>query len=101
QTQAQVPLLRLEQLYPFPTEALRAELERYPNLRDVVWTQEETRNHGSWYLVRDSLDRALPPGATLRYAGRPASAPTAVCNALQHRAEEEAFVARALGLAAD
>jgi 2-oxoglutarate dehydrogenase E1 component len=101
-TQAQlpnVPILRLEQLYPFPADALAAELRRYPRLREVVWAQEEARNHGAWHLLRDALETALPPGVALRYAGRPAAAATAVCHAAPHTAEQNAVVASALGSA--
>jgi 2-oxoglutarate dehydrogenase E1 component len=96
---ANVPILRLEQLYPFPGEALAAELRRYPPLREVVWAQEEARNHGAWHLLRDALETTLPAGVGLRYAGRPAAAATAVCNVVQHAAEQNAIVASALGSA--
>jgi len=99
QAVCEMPLLRVEQLYPFPVKALRSALARYPNLREVVWVQEETRNHGAWYLVREALEAALPEGVALRYAGRPPSAAAAVCNALDHKAEEDSFVAQALRVA--
>ena len=94
-----VPILRVEQLYPFPIAALADELGRYPQLREVVWAQEEAKNHGAWYLVREQLETALPPRTALRYAGRAAAAPTAVCNAMQHAAEQSDVVASALGIA--
>jgi 2-oxoglutarate dehydrogenase E1 component len=94
---ANVAILRLEQLYPFSVDALAAELQRYPQLREVVWAQEEARNHGAWHLLRDALESTLPAGVGLRYAGRPATAATAVCNAAQHAAEQSAVVDRALG----
>jgi 2-oxoglutarate dehydrogenase E1 component len=94
-----VPILRLEQLYPFPADALVVELRRYPLLRDVVCAQEEARNHGAWHLLRDELEAVLPRGVTLHYAGRPPAAASAVCNGAQHAAEQRAVVASALGLA--
>jgi 2-oxoglutarate dehydrogenase E1 component len=94
-----LPILRAEQLYPFPTEALATRLRRYPQLREVVWAQEEARNHGAWHCVRDSIEPALPVGASLRYAGRAAAPTTAVCNPARHAAEQRAVVASALGLA--
>jgi len=93
-----VPILRAEQLYPFPTDALREALARFPLLRELVWAQEEARNHGAWHLVRDQLEAALPPGVSLVYAGRPDSAATAVCNAERHASERNRLVAEALGL---
>jgi 2-oxoglutarate dehydrogenase E1 component len=72
-----LPILRVEQLHPFPADRLAAELRRYPRLKHVVWAQEEAKNHGAWYLVRDHLENALPPGVSLDYEGRAASSSTA------------------------
>jgi len=94
---AALPMLRVEQLYPFPSDALVDELKRYPRLREVVWAQEEAKNHGAWHGIRDALEMALPPSASLRYAGRPAAAPTATCDPAQHEAELHALVTSALG----
>jgi 2-oxoglutarate decarboxylase len=52
ETGADVAVLRVEQLYPWPTEALRAELARYPNCTEVVWLQEEPENMGAWNSVK-------------------------------------------------
>ncbi|HEX9278668.1 MAG TPA: 2-oxoglutarate dehydrogenase E1 component [Casimicrobiaceae bacterium] len=95
-----VPILRLEQLYPFPAEALAAELRRFPRLREVAWAQEEARNHGAWPFLREHLEGVLPLGVSLEYAGRPAAAPTAICNAGLHMAEQQAVVISALGITA-
>src|SRR4051812_2501372 len=62
---------RVEQLYPFPVVAAAALTASYPNLREVLWTQEEPQNMGAWRTTRHRLEEALPPGATLRYVGRP------------------------------
>src|SRR5256714_2080834 len=92
------PILRIERLYPFPVHSLRDELARFPRLRTVVWAQEEAKNHGAWHLVRDQLEAALPPEASLSYAGRSPAAPSAVCNAQVHAAEQYDAVACALGI---
>ena len=94
------PILRVEQLYPFPVDSLRDELARFPRLRTVVWAQEEAKNHGAWHLVRDQLEAALPPEASLTYAGRSPAAPSAVCNAQVHATEQYDAVACALGIMA-
>jgi 2-oxoglutarate dehydrogenase E1 component len=96
-----VPILRAEQLYPFPGNMLREELGRFPLLREVVWAQEEAKNHGAWHLLRDQLEAALPSGATLLYAGRPPAASSAVCNAGAHAIEQHDAVASALGIVLD
>ena len=74
-------LLRIEQLYPFPSKALVAELARFKQA-EMLWVQEEPRNMGAWFFVDVFLQWVLNQiGAkhrTMRYAGRPASASTAV-----------------------
>jgi 2-oxoglutarate dehydrogenase E1 component len=96
-----VAILRAEQLYPFPTDELREVLARFPLLRQVVWAQEEAKNHGAWHLLRDQLEASLPSGATLAYAGRSSSAASAGCDAQQHATEQHHAVANALGIASD
>ncbi|WP_424949940.1 2-oxoglutarate dehydrogenase E1 component [Deinococcus sp.] len=94
--QAEVALVRLEQLYPFPAEHLEAELKKYPGAQ-VLWAQEEPHNQGAWLMMQDSLRDALQPGQTLSYAGRPASASTAAGYAQVHAREQAAVITAALG----
>ncbi|HET7192642.1 MAG TPA: 2-oxoglutarate dehydrogenase E1 component [Pseudolabrys sp.] len=93
-------ILRLEQLYPFPTKALVAELSRFKQA-EMVWCQEEPRNMGGWFFVDVFLQWILNQiGAkhrTMRYAGRPASASTAVGQMSKHVAQLKQFLDEALG----
>jgi 2-oxoglutarate dehydrogenase E1 component len=95
-----VYLLRVEQLYPFPTKALMMELSRFKQAQ-IVWCQEEPRNMGAWVFVDIFLEWVLNQiGATSRrahYAGRPASASTAVGQASLHQAQLKKFLEEALG----
>jgi len=71
-----VALVRVEQLYPFPSEEYAAALRKYPQAREVVWCQEEPQNQGGWYQIRHRLQEPLAKNQTLLYAGRaPAAAP--------------------------
>lgn len=54
-----VAIIRLEQLYPFPAEALAIELSKYVNATKFVWVQEEPYNQGSWLQIRDNLNSVL------------------------------------------
>jgi 2-oxoglutarate dehydrogenase E1 component len=93
-------LLRIEQLYPFPTKALMTELSRFKDA-EIVWCQEEPRNMGGWVFVDIFLEWVLNQiGAKhrrARYAGRPASASTAVGQMSQHLAQLKQFLEDALG----
>ena len=82
-------IVRLEQLYPFPADALRATFASYPAAREVVWVQEEAQNMGPWTFVASRLPALLPAGVTLRYAGRVPSASPATGNASVHKRELE------------
>ncbi|HEY1394639.1 2-oxoglutarate dehydrogenase E1 component [Roseateles sp.] len=88
-------LVRVEQLYPFPREALAAVLQRYPLVEEIVWTQEETRNQGPWHFVRDELDGLLPAGARLREVSRAVTAAGATASPVIHRWQQAELVRRA------
>ena len=94
-------IVRIEQLYPFPGEALLARLQRMTNLEQVVWAQEEPQNQGYWTHVEPRLERRLgEAGLTPKrpvYAGRPASASPATGLARRHMAEQATLIAAALG----
>jgi 2-oxoglutarate dehydrogenase E1 component len=93
---ANIALVRIEQLYPFPAEEYQAILARYANAREIVWCQEEPQNQGAWYQIRHRLQAALGPAHELLYAGREsAAAPATGIHAL-HQREQEALVAAAL-----
>ena len=91
----EVAIARLEQLYPFPADAIRAVLDRYPGAADVCWAQEEPRNMGAWSFLDERLRRLVPEGG-LRYAGRHAGASTATGSHKRHLAEQAALVREAL-----
>ena len=94
-----VYLMRLEQLYPFPVQALTEELSRFPKAK-MIWCQEEPKNMGSWFFVESRIEQVLKDiGAEHTrpvYAGRAESAATATGLMSKHLAELETFAAAAL-----
>jgi 2-oxoglutarate dehydrogenase E1 component len=91
-----VALVRIEQLYPFPTDEYEAILRRYPATRDVVWCQEEPQNQGAWYQIRHRLQERLPAKVELLYAGRPHAAAPATGILKIHEVEQAALIEAAL-----
>ncbi len=91
-----VAIVRMEQLYPFPREALVELMKRYPNARQVVWCQEEPRNQGAWYQQRHHYKICIGAKRKLYYAGRNASASPAVGSFAEHAAQQQALVEKAL-----
>ncbi|QIL03035.1 2-oxoglutarate dehydrogenase E1 component [Sphingomonas sinipercae] len=94
-------VVRVEQLYPFPSEPLVSRLRAMTKLEDVVWAQEEPRNNGAWFfveaLIEECLGQAGFTGMRPRYAGRSASASPATGLAKRHASEQAALIADALG----
>src|SRR5206468_5264323 len=54
-----VEIVRVEQLYPFPSEPLVKRFKAMPKLQDVIWAQEEPRNNGAWFFVEPLLEQCL------------------------------------------
>ncbi|MDH4225198.1 MAG: 2-oxoglutarate dehydrogenase E1 component [Deltaproteobacteria bacterium] len=96
QAKKEFPILRVEQLYPFPAGQVREVLARYPQAKEVVWAQEEPKNMGGWSFIRPCFEEILPPGMELSYAGRPAAASPATGSHRVHHQEQEALVREAM-----
>jgi 2-oxoglutarate dehydrogenase E1 component len=94
-----LPLVRIAQLYPFPHDEFRAQIERYKNAHEVVWCQEEPRNQGAWRHIQHYLMRHLLPHQKLYYAGRDSSASPAAGYKQLHDEQQKALVDQALTLA--
>ncbi|WP_062790688.1 2-oxoglutarate dehydrogenase E1 component [Aquitalea pelogenes] len=95
----EIAIVRIEQLYPFPTEQVAAELARFPQAKEVMWVQEEPRNQGAWYQIRHRLEGLLIGKQFLSFAGRPSSASPAVGYMSKHVAQLKAFVEEAMTIA--
>jgi 2-oxoglutarate dehydrogenase E1 component len=95
-----IAVARIEQLYPFPVEAAAALVGGYPNLREVVWVQEEPQNMGAWRSIRHRLEEAKPASAPLRYVGRPWRASPSEGYPTSHLREQDRIVRETLGATA-
>lgn len=90
-----VAVSRVELLYPFPEDDLREMVEGYPNLREVVWVQEEPQNMGAWFFVEPRLRRMFGEELPVRYVGKDARPSPAQGSARFHKEEHAAIVRRA------
>jgi 2-oxoglutarate dehydrogenase E1 component len=91
-----VAVCRMEQLYPLPRVELRAAIEAYPNLDEVVWVQEEPENMGAWEFVRPALVEAAG-GKPVRVVARHRSASPAEGSASRHALNQQALIDQAYG----
>jgi len=93
---ADVALIRIEQLYPFPRADYEAALAMFPNAKEVCWCQEEPENQGAWYQIKHRLQTYLQPHQQMFYATRPGMATTAGGYLKVHNKEQEELVREAL-----
>ncbi|MBT8401791.1 MAG: multifunctional oxoglutarate decarboxylase/oxoglutarate dehydrogenase thiamine pyrophosphate-binding subunit/dihydrolipoyllysine-residue succinyltransferase subunit, partial [Rhodothermia bacterium] len=100
---ARPALVRVEQFYPFPANALSKEVERFGNADEFIWAQEEPKNMGAWSFIFPRLDAVLAERTgrdcgNVQYRGRAASASPSTGSAKVHQFEQEKLVSEVLGL---
>ncbi|XP_067446290.1 2-oxoadipate dehydrogenase complex component E1 [Thunnus thynnus] len=83
-------LIRLEELCPFPLEALQQELKKYTNAKEFVWSQEEPQNMGPWSFISPRFEKQL--ACRLRLVSRPALPAPAVGIGTLHQQQQEAIL---------
>jgi 2-oxoglutarate dehydrogenase E1 component len=89
-----VALVRIEQLYPFPSEEYGAALG-YPNAREIVCVGGSRRT-SAWYQIRTRLQELASAKCDVLYAGRAPAAAPATCIGKIHTLEQQTLVAAAL-----
>jgi 2-oxoglutarate dehydrogenase E1 component len=87
-----VAIVRVEQLYPFPSDAIREVLARYSGVREVCWVQEEPENMGAWEFARPELEIILDGRWPLRYIGRARNSSPSEGSSSWHAANQRAIV---------
>ncbi|MGQ0733613.1 MAG: 2-oxoglutarate dehydrogenase E1 component [Acidobacteriota bacterium] len=92
---ADVAIVRVEQLYPFPADELGAVVGAYPHLQEVCWVQEEPENMGAWHFVRPFVDAILDGRWPLRYIGRSPNSSPSEGSATWHALNQRAIVEQA------
>lgn len=88
-------IIRVEQIYPFPAQQVKDIIARFPNVKEIVWVQEEPKNQGSWTYVLETL-YDIAEGKKVRYVGRPAMSSTSEGDGDSHKAAQAKLVNEAL-----
>ncbi|XDD47470.1 2-oxoglutarate dehydrogenase E1 component [Leptospira sp. WS39.C2] len=91
-----VAVVRIEQLYPFPENHIKQMITSYGKLKKFVWVQEEPKNQGAWFFVRDRIEAVMPENKRLHYAGRSEFPSPACGHVVTHLKEQEDLVKDAL-----
>lgn len=84
-------IVSIEQLYPFPDDELIAELDRFPDARDIRWVQEEPANMGALFFVMPRIER-LTRGRHVRTIKRSESASPATGSVKAHQLEQKTLL---------
>ncbi|HNA80401.1 MAG TPA: hypothetical protein PKY99_13145, partial [Turneriella sp.] len=95
-----IALVRLEQIYPFKYDQVGRILEGYPNLSELFWVQEEPKNMGAWFYIKDRFDERLAGGKfqnMIRCIARKTSPSPAAGLQKVHEREQKELLDRALG----
>ena len=100
-----IAIVRIEQVYPLPETRMLAEIKKYSNLKEIVWTQEEPLNQGAWNYLVPRLHRSIVPELgdieMLHPIARPPSAAPATGSAKLHLQQQQALIAGGLGIDVD
>lgn len=89
-------ITRIEQLYPFPKKDVERIINRFPNLKEIIWVQEEPQNMGAWNYVEPRIRARVCEGAIVRYVGRPKRSSPASGFQTVHNIEQKRIISVAL-----
>jgi 2-oxoglutarate dehydrogenase E1 component len=89
-------ILRVEQLYPYHEEMVKALSSQFPNAAKYVWCQEEPKNMGAWSFINPLLMDTFD--ARIRYAGRKEASSPATGSKAMHKKEQKALLDQAFNV---
>lgn len=89
-------IVRIEEIYPFPFAGVKELFAAYPNLKEIMWVQEEPKNMGAWTFVEPRLRAAAPEGVTVDYIGRRRRSSPAEGDPTIHKKEQSRIITSAL-----
>lgn len=89
-------LLRVEEIYPFPKEEISEIFNRYPNLEEIVWIQEEPKNMGAWTFIEPRLRELVEKSVAVKYIGRRRRSSPAEGDPIAHKKEQTRIIKEAL-----
>lgn len=91
-----IHLARVEEIYPFPEDRLTDIIQRYPNLKEIVWVQEEPKNMGAWSFMEPRIRKLISNSISLQYVGRRRRSSPAEGDPIVHRKDQARIINEAL-----
>jgi 2-oxoglutarate dehydrogenase E1 component len=94
-TKHKVAIVRIEQLFPFPTEQVQNIIKKYKDAKEIIWAQEEPENMGAWGFLLRVMSKGFDKKITV--VAQPASASPATGSAKMAAARHRAVLEEAIG----
>ena len=95
ETKKDPSIIRFEQIYPFPKEALEVFLKENDGIKEILWVQEEPQNMGAWNFIYYKFTNTFGSDIKLSYVGRKHSGSTAEGSLKAHQLEQKRIVTEA------
>ncbi|MFJ7975431.1 2-oxoglutarate dehydrogenase E1 component [Peribacillus sp. JNUCC 23] len=89
-------IISLEEIYPFPLKGVKEVFVKYPNLKEIVWLQEEPKNMGAWTFVEPRLYETVPNGVSVSYIGRKRRSSPSEGDPLVHKQEQHRIMTESI-----
>lgn len=95
----EIAIARVEQLYPRPKEEIREVVSRYPNIKELVWVQEEPQNMGAWKYMLPFLRRKITNYQNpIHYIGRKRNSSPAEGSSSMHKVNQQLIIEQAFSI---
>ncbi|NIG99200.1 MAG: 2-oxoglutarate dehydrogenase E1 component [Buchnera aphidicola (Periphyllus acericola)] len=88
-------LIRIEQLYPFPSNKILNILSKYLKVKKIYWCQEEPSNQGAWIYIKNCFKKILKNNISIKYIGRKESSSSATGSIYIHRHDQSKIITKA------
>jgi len=88
-------MVKVEELYPFPAGRIQEVLDRYPNVDEFIWLQEEPQNMGAWHYILPYLQEISGHEGQVRFIGRKRRSSTAEGDPKIHKQEQNRILTEA------
>jgi 2-oxoglutarate dehydrogenase E1 component len=88
-------MVKVEELYPFPSGRIQEVLERYPNIDEFIWLQEEPQNMGAWHYILPYLQELTKHENQVSFIGRKRRSSTAEADPKIHKKEQNRILTEA------
>lgn len=91
-----IQIISIEQLYPLQFKRIQEALEKYTNIKEFIWAQEEPKNMGAWSYIEPRLNALAPKGLNVSYVGRKRRSSPSEGDAIAHKLEQNRIIAQAI-----